>query len=93
VCISLFDKIDSITDPARPRLSRREKMAALLGCGGGCGFTVIANLATIQPHVGVTICGGVAIILLSLYGLLFIVPIETDEDAKSKEPKQILTTT
>ena len=76
---SLFEKIDSIIDPARPRLSRREKMAALFGCGVGCGCMVIANLTVVQPHVGVSICGGVAVILLSLYSLLFIVPAEVNE--------------
>ena len=79
---SIFDRIDSLTDTDRPRLSRREKMSALLGCGGGCGFTVIANLTTVQPHVGVTICGGVSIILLSIYALLFVVPVEENHETR-----------
>lgn len=79
----LFDKIDSLTDPNRPRLSRREKMAALFGCGVGFGFMAFANLLPHQPPVWLVVCGASAVILLSLYSLLFIVPVEEDHETRT----------
>ena len=79
VSVSLFDKIDSIADPNRPRLSRREKQAALFGCGIGCGFMTLANLLPTQPPVWLAVCGAFAIVLLAMYSLLFIVPMEVNE--------------
>ncbi len=76
---SLFDLIDSITDPSRPHLSRREKLAALFGCGVCFGFMSLANLITSQPPVWLAVSGGAAIVLLALYSLLFIVPAEVNE--------------
>ena len=76
---SIFDRIDSLTDSARPRLSRREKMSALFGCGIGCGFMTLANLLPTQPPVWLAVCGAFAIVLLAMYSLLFIVPMEVNE--------------
>lgn len=78
--ISLFDKIDSIVDPDRPHLSRREKMAALFGFAAGVGFMTLANLLPTQPPVGIAVCGAFAILLLAMYSLLFIVPVEENHE-------------
>ena len=77
--ILLFDRIDSISDPDRPRLSRREKMAALFGCAAGCGFVTLANVLPTQPPVWLAVGGGGAVVLLAVYGLLFVVPLEAND--------------
>lgn len=76
---SVFEKIDSITDPDRPRLSRREKLAAAFGFAAGVGFMTLANLLPTQPPAWLAVCGAFAILLLALYSLLFIVPVEANE--------------
>ena len=80
--MSLFDRIDSIADPARPRLSRREKMAALFGCGGSLGFVTL--MATGRMGLDalaslVVISVAFALVLMAAYGLLFIVPTEVQD--------------
>jgi membrane protein YdbS with pleckstrin-like domain len=80
---SVFEKIDSIADPARPRLSRREKLAAAFGFAAGVGFMTLANLISSQPPVWLAVSGGAAIVLLALYSLLFIVPTEKNHETRT----------
>ena len=79
---SVFDRIDSIFDPARPHLSLREWMAALFGCAGSFGFMMLG----IAGYTGldavssiVMICAAFIVFLMAVYGLLFIVPMEVQD--------------
>lgn len=79
MCISLFNTIDSVTDPERPHLSRREKMAALFGCGGSLGFMslMLAGHIGLDAMSAVVVCiVAFVLVMMAAYGLLFIVPIE-----------------
>ncbi len=79
---SVFDRIDSILDPARPRLSLREGMAAMFGCGGSLGFMMLVAAGYLDLNAVssfVMICAAFAIVLMAVYGLLFIVPKEVKD--------------
>lgn len=80
---SPFARIDSILDPARPRLSLCEGMAALFGCGGSLGFMMLVAAGHLDLNSVsslVMICASFAVVLMAVYGLLFVVPKEAKHE-------------